>query len=739
MLINNNYRTAYYNNQPAVKKQAPVTAPQIQSAPSFGGKIFSNMFFSKEAGDRKIKLKELAGGRYDKKLADEFVKLKPEQWQNAKKILNIPERKEQLKLTSVIAFSKMPKEQFENVCKFTYVESRKDEQFSDFDIDSLCKLKPENLKRAQDIINDIPNSINYTGMGISMIANLNDEKWQRAQKLMQYDFSSDDIYEIAKSETPLTNKVMDNLDYFKDSAADKASILELTNCDASRQDIKMFDDFVKFMKDNRSRVSAHLDTTGYMMDNCLKESCGEVLSTLQIVGAANLKDIAMKRLPYLKNVVTNSNKIEQAGLHKDVAKVIQDEKLNSTQSIKLINIINAYQEFFGFDNTKKAINELGGDTDKISAVVAKKIFKEKLGIEANNQEKLAKLDLRYVHTLPGVKQLDETTRTALKDVLKIELSNKDFNYEYHNFLFDRNTDIGKANFATKREFEDNRLDFDKWLSHNAKMRVSMSNVALEDLKNSSFNCLKDLKANGVQVDDKMPEGEISLEELKSIRQKAEEQVQKWNVKNKNTLKEDFAKITEINEKFASLYTKKSLKDIEKANNSYLTLEMCNRNPIDNLFLGNYTQCCIAFDRTNAHSLVESLVNTVDQNILIKDKDEVVGKVKLFWAKDEKTKKPILIANGFEIQEGYTSPQIGTAIRDTATKYMEEYAKEVSGKDDTKLYMGLQNEDVPETDAKNEKKDIKVIGSSYNDYFYLCSLGGDVRIKESQSGEFKRLI
>ena len=116
-----------------------------------------------------------------------------------------------------------------------------------------------------------------------------------------------------------------------------------------------------------------------------------------------------------------------------------------------------------------------------------------------------------------------------------------------------------------------------------------------------------------------------------------------------------------------------------------TISLWKRNPKHDLFQGHFCQCCISLNGINKRAIVHSLGHVVDNTVELKNASgETVGKAKVLWIKDNKTGKPAMLVNGFEITG---SGAYNEQVRDAFTEFFKEYSAATVG-EEVPIYTGI---------------------------------------------------
>ena len=137
--------------------------------------------------------------------------------------------------------------------------------------------------------------------------------------------------------------------------------------------------------------------------------------------------------------------------------------------------------------------------------------------------------------------------------------------------------------------------------------------------------------------------------------------------------------------------------------------------------------------TFANSMPVYLLNTAFNMIELVDNNtgEIIGNALCYFTQNTEGKLCIMIDN-IEIRHNQT-PNISTGIniRKAITKYASNIAKEVTGRNDTTIYLGAKYNDVETHDLKATEVYLKFIGGLSANYTYSDVFHGNI-YEEAQS-------
>ena len=152
--------------------------------------------------------------------------------------------------------------------------------------------------------------------------------------------------------------------------------------------------------------------------------------------------------------------------------------------------------------------------------------------------------------------------------------------------------------------------------------------------------------------------------------------------------------------------------------------MWDRNPLHDIFQGNYSDCCIALGECNESAIAHYLLNTAFNMIEIVDNTtgETIGNALCYFA--ENKNKPVFIIDNIEVKPNIKPSREGQIeLRKKVAEFVKQSLQEISPDKEIEVYMGTQANDVTTDDLKTEKKLLVPLGSFYIDELYLDVFGG----------------
>ncbi len=156
----------------------------------------------------------------------------------------------------------------------------------------------------------------------------------------------------------------------------------------------------------------------------------------------------------------------------------------------------------------------------------------------------------------------------------------------------------------------------------------------------------------------------------------------------------------------------------------MTIKLWDRNPQEDLFVGNKTSCCTAIGTGgNGPATPIYLLNTSYNVVELYDASgNVVGMSRIFMA--DVDGKPSVIMDNIELNNNYkdtkASMEEKIQIRDAFFKYINKYAQKITGDSTTQVYFYSGDIHVPNDDLTNKKITLDFIGNLSQKTIYMNS-------------------
>ena len=426
-------------------------------------------------------------------------------------------------------------------------------------------------------------------------------------------------------------------------------------------------------------------------------------------------------------------------------KATDGNEFTPQEKLHFIDLINTYKHnristryitnFIDFDNNTF-------DIDNANCYLIERILK-KCGlsddeIEAIPQEKIDKLDTKNIHLF--IESLKEDKSGAGKTLLKVMLTD-----DFNKYIQDKNNPYGLSNSQTREEFEAMGINYDNWINTNKELEVilksghvngqTVDNIAEqlhEDIesirkspagaffdkqfkqyiKDGEFEIPKNISSNEKNLTKFINEVLTRLEPVKSRAQRTLELNGTSEVA-QNTL----TYLNHIEQRAKDI---DSLATIPTDKKLDVTVKMWDRDPIKDIYQGNYSTCCLAMgNNTNSEAIFNYLLNTAFNMIEIVDNksNKTIGNALCYFTKDENN-KPAFIIDNIEISNKHKlSDDSSILLRDKITEYAQNIVESVSD-EDIPIYLGTNYNDVSTDDLNVVQKQMKFAGNITNKNTYL---------------------
>ena len=157
------------------------------------------------------------------------------------------------------------------------------------------------------------------------------------------------------------------------------------------------------------------------------------------------------------------------------------------------------------------------------------------------------------------------------------------------------------------------------------------------------------------------------------------------------------------------------------NNKPMTIKMWDRNPDEDLFIGNKTSCCTAIGtgENGAATPAYLLSNAFNVVELFDEAGNAVGMSRIFMADIDE--KPSIIMDNIELSQNfmkYLDKENKKKVRDNFFKYMNNLAKQITGDDDSQVYFSTSYLKVDEADLEKTEKTADFIGEVSQESIYI---------------------
>ncbi|MBR5303517.1 MAG: hypothetical protein IKU37_01660 [Candidatus Gastranaerophilales bacterium] len=408
----------------------------------------------------------------------------------------------------------------------------------------------------------------------------------------------------------------------------------------------------------------------------------------------------------------------------------QGKELSPKEKLALLNIIAGYEACNVNIGEIKPTDKI--DIEALEKDLLKQVFKfcgmEDKEIDSIPKEIISKWDINYAHLLALQKRtFFDDGDNSLSYIIRAINFGKDFKTYIQGENYFETT-----NFATKEKFEQYGLNYENWLNPPKDCEVQFKYIDInqtmlaqivgqieEDIealrktpaKNFIDKHFSDCIIDGkFKIADKYKKDKQTLEVFtKGVFELLDRNVfsrAQMNLDNPDKNKNAQLSLTIKN------HLEQRLKDISKCETKKkektidLTIKMWDRNPIHDLFQGNYSTCCIGLGETNGIAMPTYLLSTMFNMIEFVDNStgETIGNALCYFAFDEMN-EPKFIIDNIEIANKYKMSD------DASDKFLNEVIRYCIN-----LLKTLSNENIPILIGTNfndvNDKEISVIEMDY---------------------------
>lgn len=417
----------------------------------------------------------------------------------------------------------------------------------------------------------------------------------------------------------------------------------------------------------------------------------------------------------------------------DFAKYIMDNKLVDSDEFKsMVKTDSLKLKSFNIKLLQRTLNKLFFDNENTAL------------------EKSKLLDLNYAGELN--KSLYEKDAGNIKTALGLSFNNK-----FDEYIFDEQNDIGRTNKITKQLFEENKMDFDYWLHPSEEIerqfkavdknteRLSQISSGLTQSMNILLNSpakklvkkqfSKYIKEDKFVLPEKVSSNKYELEKLLNILTDTSSQGQLTQVWKRAFINKESSDINLVKNATNTLtilndltILADELSTINETNGKKeydVTIKMWDRNPLKDIFQGNYSTCCIGMGNSNATCMADYLMSSAFNMIEFVDNktNKIIGNSLCYFVKDEND-KPALVLDNIEINnKEKPSTEVGIKLRKELFRYASSLAEKVTGDKDTQILLGKSSNDLPTRDLKGYKDEVKFLGEYVPNLMYLDAFKG----------------
>ena len=431
---------------------------------------------------------------------------------------------------------------------------------------------------------------------------------------------------------------------------------------------------------------------------------------------------------------------------------IDNKPFMPTQKIEFIDVINAYKENnIPLSEITELIKDGSIDIGKLNIQLFKQIMKNSgltdAEIASIPKEKLTSWDTKYAHLLS--KEIATEKDVAFSDIIRIGNLEPDL----MKYIHESSNIYGQANINTRTRFQELGMDYDSWIKpakehelkfiakdRNTEQLSQIANQVIADINNLMQNpALKGLikkRFPKFMIEDKfiIPDeylnNKAKLRDLVEKLSDTSEQGQlrdMWlraqgNVDNPDPKRALNARntitvlnhLTQYLDNIAQVSDSKAIKELD------LTIKMWDRVPQKDIFQGNYSTCCIGMGGGNGSAMPHFILNTSYNMIELVDNKtgKIIGNALCYFITDS-SGKPAFIIDNIEINNGMKpSSEVGIQLRNSMAEYAAKISKDITGNDNTPVYMSSSYNDVPIEDLTGHRERVSFVGDVDCDDIYM---------------------
>ena len=431
------------------------------------------------------------------------------------------------------------------------------------------------------------------------------------------------------------------------------------------------------------------------------------------------------------------------------------------QKIQFIDLIKAYKDNDVSFNKMEQMLETGNidigqlQIDLFQNVMRKSGLTEEEIAKIPN-ENLIQWDIQNIHLLAKSINSD---KKAFDDIIRAANLEKDFVEYLHN----ADNVYGQANNNTQKMYADMKMDYDEWLhpSKNHEIKFTAKDKNLDKVQQIASQVEEDLNAlmntpvsgflkkqfpkfikdNKFVLPAEYTNNKAKLTEFVKLLADTSEKgqlAQVWKRAQGNSTNSNPEIAARANNTLTILnHLEQRVKDIESVQEIQstktldITIKMWDRVPQKDLFQGNHSTCCIGMSDSNASAMPHFIMDTSYNMIELVDNNsgDVIGNALCYFVKGEDG-KPAFIIDNIEINNAHKpSDEIGADLRDHIAAYAARVAKDVTGADNTPIYMSSSYNDVPISDLKSSTQEVSFLGDIDCDQIYMDLYKGWVDKKD----------
>lgn len=286
------------------------------------------------------------------------------------------------------------------------------------------------------------------------------------------------------------------LPYMKDkNNEEKLEVLkfaDLTNYDAKKIKDELNLKYQEFLlnaknKKNNLNYADEKKWTDENVENYFNDNALKITKAIMLAGNPSLNFQLDRKIDKVTRITSNVDNLPENYEFLNLIKEVTSKISEPENKTKILDFYNGFEKIGKEDVFINEINNLNKNnkinSKDLSEIGIKYIKNLTNNPELNNRNFAGE----YSCTIPAMlDRLDTLNMKQHKDILPnlistISSSIEQSKINYNNFLYDENTDIGKANLQTKQDFIKNNMNYDKWLNYD-KEKEFLDNKTGEKLR-----------------------------------------------------------------------------------------------------------------------------------------------------------------------------------------------------------------------------------------------------------------
>lgn len=416
------------------------------------------------------------------------------------------------------------------------------------------------------------------------------------------------------------------------------------------------------------------------------------------------------------------------------------------QKVEFIDLITYYHDHnLSYDEIFKMLETGRIDFYALQTDLLRKIIIEVCDMDeeagsAIPMKNLLQWNREYI-SLINPQNYESDDKYKFRTMLELALKNEDFKT-----LIQTDSEYGELNRKVKQEFQNAGINYEKWLSPSKDLNVHFvskksDTEKLDEISAQVKECLDNLlktpargfveKQLGKYIrNDKFVIPQQYTTDISQLYKYTENVLKRLNpVWNRAEINLNDPNKSNIAVQTLAIRDNLQLQQSIMKNNSNefkskkaydLTIKMWDRIPQKDLFQGNYSTCCIGVGGGNEPAMFDYLLNTTFNMIEIVDNKtgKTIGNALCYFVKNEQN-EPEFVIDNIEINNNFKiwDKDFKYGIRNAIFEYAKNLADSITNKPDTKIFLGTNNNDIPEDDLDTIEETYTLLGEINSETIY----------------------